>query len=51
MFATFSEDSKQFLERFSVVVLFGIIFAVRRSIWIIRFSKIIKLTRGRNIKL
>ena len=37
MFATFSKDSEQFIKRFSVVVLFDIIFALRRNIWIIFF--------------
>ena len=32
MFASFSEDSEQFVERFSVVLLFGIIFALMRRI-------------------
>ena len=51
MFATFSEDSEQFVARFSVVVLLGIIFAPRLTVafaWIICFSKILKLTRGRH---
>ena len=51
MFARLSEDSEQFVDRFSVFVLFGIIFPLRRSIWIIYSSRTLKLTRGRHINM
>ena len=36
---------KHFFLAVFVAVLFGVIFALKRSVWVICFSKIVKLTR------
>ena len=47
IFSDFVEKTrKHFFLAVFVAVLFGIIFALKCSIWVICFSRIVKLTRG-----
>ncbi len=47
IFSDFVEETrKHFFLAVFVAVLFGVIFALKRSIWVICFSRIVKPTRS-----